>query len=113
MTAHALHRAPLLALGLLVLAGCASADPLTATPVATSAITVEDNTFGPPAVTVPAGTEVAWTWQGSHDHNIVGQDFEGPTQHGGSFSTTFEEPGTYPYRCTLHGGMRGVVRVTG
>ncbi|MGM0619248.1 MAG: cupredoxin domain-containing protein [Actinomycetota bacterium] len=28
-------------------------------------------------------------------------------------ATTFDEPGSYPYECTLHPGMTGLITVTG
>jgi plastocyanin len=37
----------------------------------------------------------------------------GDPQRSGTFTHTFDRPGTYPYRCTLHDGMDGRVVVTG
>ncbi len=37
----------------------------------------------------------------------------GKPQSEGSFTHTFDQPGTYGYRCTLHGGMDGRVVVVG
>lgn len=78
-----------------------------------SEVAVRDDYFEPAAIEVPAGTTVTWRWEGKHDHNVVADDFESETQTEGSFAQTFAEPGRHEYRCTLHGGMRGEVVVTG
>lgn len=105
------------ALGLLLLlAGCASGPDPALDPVATSAVDVDDNVFTPEAVAVPVGTEVTWTWVGQRDHNVVATGsgaFDSGLQAEGTFSHTFDAPGRVAYRCTLHGGMTGVVVVGG
>jgi plastocyanin len=73
---------------------------------------VYDNYFDAASISVPVGTTVTWTWQGQNSHNVVGDDFESPVQNEGEFAYTFDKPGTYPYECTLHGGMTGEVIVT-
>ncbi|MPZ88767.1 MAG: hypothetical protein GEU81_11975 [Nitriliruptorales bacterium] len=75
-------------------------------------VTVEDNSFAPANLSVPAGTTVNWEWVGDSDHNVVGEGFESETQSSGAFGHTFEDPGTYEYSCTLHGSMNGIVEVT-
>lgn len=80
---------------------------------AVSEIAVRDHFFDPAAIEIPAGTTVTRDWQGDCQHNVVGDDFASPVQETGDFSYTFETPGTHDYECTLHGGMRGQVIVTG
>ena len=75
-------------------------------------VAVDDNVFAPAAIEVPAGATVTWEWRGSADHNVVGDGFESAVQDEGEFGHTFTAPGTYDYRCTLHGGMGGRVMVT-
>lgn len=75
-------------------------------------VAVRDNEFAPAAIEVPSGTTVTWTWEGAEEHNVVGDGFESPVQRDGEFARTFAEPGTHPYRCTLHYLMRGEVVVT-
>jgi plastocyanin len=101
------------AIGLvLVLAGC-SGDASAQAPVATSAISVRDNQFEPQTAEVAAGETVTWTWEGDSDHNVTGDGFQSDVQREGTFTQRFDEPGTYAYRCTLHGGMEGSVIVRG
>ncbi len=87
------------------------------------AVTVDgaDNNFKPQYVTVSAGTKVTFINVGRNQHNVysIGDDFAsiatvdfGPGDKG---TVTFDEPGDYPYYCTLHGtpsrGMTGAIRV--
>jgi plastocyanin len=119
----AVRRLPLLTAALalgaaLVLAGCggdeggggADAAPVTGV----TQVTAADNRFTPAAIQVPAGTEVTWTFKdGFVPHDVVGDGFSsGEPRRKGTFAHTFDRPGTYPYRCTLHDGMRGRVVVT-
>lgn len=103
------------AIGLvLLLAGCGDegGSSASAQPVATSTISVQDNAFEPAAAEVAVGETVTWNWEGNSDHNVVGDGFQSDVQSGGSFTHQFDEPGTYEYRCTLHGSMNGRVVVT-
>jgi plastocyanin len=43
----------------------------------------------------------------------VGQGFDSNDQSSGTFRHTFDEPGTYPYECTIHPGMGGRIVVEG
>lgn len=75
-------------------------------------VAVRDNYFDSASIEVPAGTTVTWHWTGNTPHNVIGDGFESPVQSDGEFTHTFDEPGTYPYGCTLHRGMTGEVIVT-
>jgi len=108
-----------LALGAaLVLAGCggdegggADAAPVTGV----SQVTAKDNRFTPAAIQVPAGTTVTWAFKdGLVPHDVVADGFSsGEPRRKGTFAHTFDRPGTYAYRCTVHDGMTGRVVVTG
>ena len=91
-------------------AGCAagSAD----VPVEGTQVRVVDNDFEPSVLQVTTGDTVTWTWEGSRDHNVVGEAFQSETQASGTFTHTFAQPGTYSYQCALHEGMRGEIIVT-
>jgi plastocyanin len=102
----------------LVLAGCggdggdggAEAAPVTGV----TKVAAKDNRFSPAAIQVPAGTTVTWTFEdGLIPHDVKADSFSsGEPRRDGSFTHTFDQPGTYPYRCTLHDGMTGRVVVT-
>jgi plastocyanin len=78
-----------------------------------SAVTVGNNNFTPSCTTVAPGTTVTWTWaSGGTAHNVT---FESGTSSGdrssGDFTRAFPNAGTFPFQCTLHGGMTGEIRV--
>lgn len=81
-----------------------------------------DNLFKPPYIIVKAGTTVTFRNDGRNNHNVfpaVKGAFEpletDAFEPGTDATITFDEPGDYPYYCTLHGtttkGMVGAVRV--
>jgi plastocyanin len=88
------------------------AAPAVAAPVA-QVFTVDmgDNTFTPNKITVPVGATVSWPHNGQRPHTVTADDgsFDSGQLEAGAapFQFTFEEPGTYPYFCTLHGGKGG------
>lgn len=81
---------------------------------------MEDNYFDAKNITVEPGTTVTWVQRGQYGHTTTSYDglwdsglIEGGTD--GTYSFTFEEPGTYEYFCGPHEdvGMIGTVTVTG
>jgi plastocyanin len=98
----------------LAAAGCASpgsAGPSTS--VEGPAVAVRDYEFEPTTLTVETGATVTWVWEGRAPHDVAGQGFESVDQSSGTFPHTFEQPGTYPYECTIHPGMEGSIVVKG
>ena len=77
-------------------------------------VSISDFAFAPGTLEVSAGTEVTWTNADPTDHTVTafdggfGSDSLGD---GATFSHTFSEPGTYPYRCAIHPDMEGKVKV--
>ncbi len=81
---------------------------------ATAAVSLAGKAFNPSSVTVAVGGTVTWTNNDSMPHNVTSASgaFRSTTlQPGQVFTFTFTAPGTYPYSCTLHGGMNGTVIV--
>ena len=84
-------------------------------------VTIIDSNFQPGELTVSPGTTVMWTNSGNFPHTVTADDgsFDsGRLQVGDSFEYTFDEPGTYPYHCEIHGatgglGMSGIIVVEG
>jgi plastocyanin len=80
--------------------------------VATNEVAVKDNKFEARVIEVPAGSEVTWTWEADRSHNVTGDGWASGDQEEGTFVKTLTSPGTFDYRCTLHGGMTGRVIVS-
>ena len=88
-------------------------DPAASDPaVGVDEVTIQGNAFQPPVIQVAPGTEVTWVFDdGDTEHNVVGDGWQSDVQASGTYSRTFDEPGSYPYTCTLHIGMNGRVEV--
>jgi amicyanin len=84
-------------------------------PTAVPAVVKIDNfSFEPQTLTVPAGTTVTWTNQDDIPHTAVSTEgvFKSKVMDTDEkFSYTFTKAGTYPYYCTIHPKMTGKVVV--
>jgi plastocyanin len=89
----------------------------------TVAVIALDNSFRAETIEVAVGTAVNWENRGHNDHNVLptdeSQTWGAPTEAflpGDHYTWVFDEPGTYPYYCSIHGtkeiGMVGTVVVT-
>ena len=77
-------------------------------------ISVDNFSFTPAAITVPAGSTITWTNRDDVPHNIVSTErkFKSPVLDTEErFSHRFDAPGTYSYFCSLHPKMIGTVAV--
>jgi plastocyanin len=85
-------------------------------------VTMQNFAFSPASITVPKGTTVTWVNQDTSDHKIV-NDAQGSIAQGAlftsnslpkgaSYSFKFDNPGTYPYHCSIHPSMKATVIVT-
>lgn len=76
-------------------------------------VRIDHACFTPAVIAVKRGTRVTWRNLSDLDHNISGARiaFGDLKASGGTFAEGFDEPGFYPYACTLHPGMSGVVHV--
>lgn len=72
-----------------------------------------DNAYDPPEVEVRVDQAVRWDFGGSMEHDVVAEDgsFVSELQTEGSYTHVFTEPGDYPYDCSIHPEMTGIVRV--
>lgn len=83
---------------------------------ATENVAIVDFDFQPSSLTVNVGDTVVWTNRGftahttTSDTGMWASPFLGT---GGSFSFTFNSPGTFTYYCVPHPFMRGTIIVTG
>jgi plastocyanin len=85
-------------------------------PADATMVVIANLAFDPSAITVPTGTTVAWTNDDAVPHTVTSTDgaFDsGIFDPGGSFSFTFNEPGSFAYICQLHPQMQGTVTAEG
>jgi plastocyanin len=78
-------------------------------------IAIVDFAFDPPALDIATGTTVTWINQGAAPHTATAEDgsFDtGQLDAGQVGSHTFDQPGTFTYRCAFHPEMRGTVVVS-
>ncbi|MCD6057575.1 MAG: hypothetical protein K0Q89_1105 [Thermomicrobiales bacterium] len=72
--------------------------------------------FQPSSLDVPRGATVIWVNNSDVAHTVTGDDLafddSGLIEPGDSFRQTFDEPGTYRYRCGPHPEMTGVIVVS-
>jgi plastocyanin len=77
-------------------------------------IKLDGCTFAPSITRVPVGTEVKWVNAADQVHDVVGRKFEWGSEalaNGQSFTHRFATAGVYPYSCSFHPGMAGMVVV--
>jgi len=80
----------------------------------TAEVKIDNFSFGPAALTIAPGTTVTWTNRDDIPHTVVADDkaFKSKTlDTDETFSYTFEQPGTFPYFCSIHPHMTGKVVV--
>lgn len=83
---------------------------------------LEGSSFNVANLEVSAGTTVTWTNKSSVNHTVTsgirnesdaGDLFDsGTITPGGTFSHTFDDPGSFDYYCDFHSGMSAKVTVT-
>jgi plastocyanin len=82
-----------------------------------NAVDMVDACFAPAILHVGMDEEVTFTNLDPMAHNVApagwGWGHIENIPEGGSFTTTFDEAGVYPYACSLHPGMAGAVLVGG
>lgn len=83
---------------------------------ASAQVTIDNFTFAPASITIPAGTTVTWTNRDDIPHTVVSADdpraFKSKAlDTGDTFSFTFSKPGTYSYFCSIHPKMTAKIIV--
>jgi plastocyanin len=77
-------------------------------------VKVDNFSFTPATITVPAGTTVTWENRDDIPHTVVSDEkvFRSKAlDTDDTFSYTFTQRGTYPYFCGLHPKMTGTIVV--
>ncbi len=103
------------AVSLALFAACSDDEDLASVAPSTGVteVVVKDMRYTPQVIEVPVGTTVTWTFaDGNTPHDVKGDGFQSEVMRSGTFRHTFDTPGTYDYRCTLHSQMTGRVIVT-
>lgn len=99
--------------------GCHSTDP-SASQARGTAVEIRQCKFTPVVLFAPVGATVIWAQNDVVPHNVVGLGWGDSTllmtgaqsnTNPSVYKTTFATPGIYPYHCTLHPEMSGVVIV--
>jgi plastocyanin len=104
--------------GMLVAAACGSSAP----PAAAQAIGgsksvvvgMKNLKFIPKNVTVKVNQEVQFRWDESVAHNVVfdkNRKSKTVAKKGELYKVKFDKVGSFKYKCTLHPGMEGTVKV--
>lgn len=116
------------------LAGCGSGNAANPAPAAPSRadpgdVTIRLLAFRPEVIRVPAGRRITWAQQDPGAHTVTsgvvdpqpggvaarpdGRFDSGPIAEGQSFSLALDQPGTYPYFCSIHPAtMRGELEIS-
>jgi plastocyanin len=79
-----------------------------------AAVKIDNFSFSPATITVPAGTTVRWTNRDDIPHTVVSDDkvFKSKAlDTDEDFTYTFSKPGTYSYFCSIHPKMTAKVVV--
>lgn len=96
-------------LGTLASASASSAQP------AIKAVAISDYSFKPATITIAPGTRVVWTQKDDDPHTVTADDGSFDSKglgQGDTYAHVFAKAGRYPYHCSAHPFMKGVVIVT-
>ena len=113
MTAFATNTRVATALAAAVFAA-AAVFPAASARAAETQVQIDQFIFAPQRITVKAGTTVTWVNGDDIPHTIVATDKSFKSRvldTDETFAYTFENPGTYPYFCSIHPHMTGEVMV--
>jgi plastocyanin len=100
-----------------LISGCTGQKTVTKTDNMTekpNTVLIKGFAFDPATITVAKGTTVTWMNMDSASHTVVatGNAFSSDTlKNGQSYAYTFNETGTFEYKCSIHPNMSGKVIV--
>jgi plastocyanin len=124
MRTHAIRRAMLMIVGMMLLVGVMPDVALASggggcgravTDADGTSVSIRNFCFGPTILRVPEGETVTWVNRDDVSHVVLGANAAwggyGKVRGGGEVSYRFVSSGVYPYVCTYHPGMIGSVVV--
>jgi plastocyanin len=79
-----------------------------------SSVSIKGMAFDPNRVDVKVGDTVEWTNEDDRDHTVVAKDGSFKSDklgRGDTFAFKFKKAGKFPYACSYHPRMKGVVVV--
>lgn len=94
--------------------GCHGGTGATASTASSTVVRIDGCTFQPTVNQVPVGVLVTFLNTSGGPHDVTGGSggWKSPILDGGAaYTHRFTESGVYPYSCSLHPGMAGVVVV--
>jgi plastocyanin len=78
-------------------------------------IKIDNFTYNPGTLVIPAGTTVTWVNEDDVPHTTVSDDHKSfrskPLDTDDKYSFTFASPGVYPYFCSIHPHMTAKIIV--
>jgi plastocyanin len=84
-------------------------------PLSAATVKIDNFSFGPATITIPAGSTVTWTNNDDVPHVVSSDDnkmFKSKAlDTDDHFSFTFKQPGTYNYYCAIHPKMTAKIVV--
>ena len=84
-------------------------------PASGASVKIDNFSFGPATITIPAGSTVTWTNSDDVPHVVTSDDnkmFKSKAlDTDDHFSFTFTKPGTYNYYCAIHPKMTAKIVV--
>lgn len=84
-------------------------------PLSAATVKIDNFSFGPATITIPAGSTVTWTNNDDVPHVVTSDDnkmFKSKAlDTDDHFSFTFTKPGTYNYYCEIHPKMTAKIVV--
>jgi plastocyanin len=98
------------------LLGCALLLPAAGAAAADAQVSIDNFSFVPAEIQVPAGTRVVWTNRDDIPHTVADAADpraikSPPLDTGDHYARSFNRPGTYRYFCSIHPHMQGMVVV--
>jgi plastocyanin len=87
-----------------------------AAPPPDAVVNIDNFAFTPAEITIAPGTTVTWTNRDDIPHTVTGADAprlfkSDPLDTDDHFAYRFDHVGRFPYFCSLHAHMQGVVIV--
>jgi plastocyanin len=83
-------------------------------PYSTNVVAIDNFTFTPTELPIPAGTQVTWINKDDVPHTVVSVDHKFKSRAldtDEKFSFVFQTPGKYQYFCSVHPMMIGMIIV--